>query len=250
MGMLVILSPAKNMRYCTQETLSLRKPLFQEQTELLADCLRQYSHFELESLMHINPKLAMQAYCYYQDFTWNHTGLPSLLAYDGLVFKNIQPENFSREEYLYADEHIRILSAFYGMLRPCDAIMPYRLEMACKLKIDGKNLYQYWGSFIYQQLFASKQPVLNLASAEYSKMVIPWLQAQDQMISVDFRTMHKGKLRTITTSAKMARGQMTRWIVQNQINQVEKLQEFGWNDYQFMPGMSTENTYVFVQKVL
>lgn len=248
MELLVILSPAKNMRRCIREDIPLRKPQFKEQTETLAEYLRQYHHFELESLMHINPKLALQAYCYYQDFTWNHTGLPSLLAYDGLVYKNIQPEQFSLDEYLYSDQHIRILSAFYGMLQPCDGIMPYRLEMTCKLNIAGQNLYQFWGNRIYQQLFASGQLVINLASAEYSKMITPWLEPHNAIITIDFRTMHQGKLRTITTSAKMARGQMASWIVHKRIEQPEDLKQFCWNDYQFEQGLSTDTTYVFVQK--
>lgn len=246
--MLVILSPAKNMRHCTWDEIPVHKPQFQQQTEILAEHLRQYSHFELESLMQINPKLALQAYCYYQEFVCNYVGLPSLLAYDGLVFKHIRAETFSLEQYLYADEHVRILSAFYGLLRPCDGIMPYRLEMTCKLNIDGQTLYQYWGDLVYRQLFSSNQPVINLASVEYSKMVMPWLQSHNHMITIDFRTMCQGKLRTITTSAKMARGEMTSWIVRNQIEKPEELQWFCWDDYQFEQRMSTATTYVFVQQ--
>lgn len=245
--MQVILSPAKNMRRCSRADLALRKPLFRQQTEQLAEILRQYSHFELESLMKINPKLALQAYLNYQDFAWEHNGLPALLAYDGLVFKNLQAESLDDVQYHYADEHVRILSAFYGMLRPCDGIMPYRLDMLCPLKIDGKNLYQFWGDAVYRQLFADGTPVINLASAEYSKMVQPWLQPADTIITIDFRTMQKGKLRTVTTSAKMARGQMTRWMVLNQVEQPEALQQFCWDGYTYEKNLSTADTYVFVQ---
>ncbi len=245
--MQVILSPAKNMRRCTRSDLILRKPMFRAQTERLAECLRQYSHFELESLMKINPKLALQTYLNYQDFAWEHEGMPALLAYDGLVFKNLQAETLDDSQYRYADDHVRILSAFYGMLRPCDSIMPYRLELICPLKIDGKNLYQFWGDTVYRQLFADGMPVLNLASAEYSKLVQPWLQPKDRMITIEFRTMQKGRLRTITTSAKMARGQMTRWIVCNQIEQPRDLLQFCWDGYTYEQTLSTADTYVFVQ---
>ncbi len=245
--MLVILSPAKNMRRAGRDDVTLRKPMFRQQTEELAAVLRQYSHFELESLMKINPKLGLQTYCYYQEFDWAQQGLPALLAYDGLVFKQLQAETFSTAEYLYADEHIRILSAFYGMLRPCDAMQPYRLDMLCPLKIDGKNLYQYWGAQIYQQLFADGQIVINLASEEYSKLVSPWLQPQNQMITAEFRTMRKGKLRTVTTSAKMARGQMAGWIVRNGIDTPQALQQFTWNGYHYVQELSDRNRYTFIQ---
>lgn len=245
--MQVILSPAKNMRGCARKDLALRKPMFRAQTERLAECLRQYSHVELEGLMKINPKLALQTYLNYQDFAWEHEGLPALLAYDGLVFKNLQAETLEDIQYRYADNHVRILSAFYGMLRPCDSIMPYRLDFICPLKIDGKNLYQFWGDAVYQQLFADGMPVINLASAEYSKLVQPWLQPSDQMITIEFRTMQKGKLRTVTTSAKMARGQMTRWIVCNQIEQPSDLLQFCWDGYAYEQSLSTADTYVFVQ---
>ncbi len=246
--MQIILSPAKNMRRAVREDITLRKPLFQQQTEQLAAALRGYSHFELETLMKINPKLALGAYLNFQDFDWNHVGLPSLLAYDGLVFKNIEPEHFTTAQYQYADEHVWVLSAFYGMLRPCDGIMPYRLEMICPLKIDGKNLYQFWGDGVYRQLFAAGEPVLNLASAEYSKLVTPYLKEQDRLITIDFRTMRQGKLRTVTTSAKMARGQMTAWIVRNGIDRPQEVQQFTWDGYTYAPQLSDERTYVFIQQ--
>lgn len=246
--MQVILSPAKNMRRAEREDITLRKPLFRRQTEQLAALLRGYSQFELETLMQVNPKLALQAYLNFQDFDWDHRGLPSLLAYDGLVFKNMRPESFSTEQYAYADGHVWVLSAFYGMLRPCDGIMPYRLEMICPLKIDGQNLYRFWGDAVYRQLFASGEPVVDLASAEYSRLVTPYLQEQDQLIHVEFRTMRQGKLRTVTTSAKMARGQMAAWIVCNGLDRPQDLQQFTGEGYRYAPQQSDQQTYVFIQQ--
>lgn len=246
--MQIILSPAKNMRRAERTDLTLRRPLFRQQTEQLAAVLRGYSHYELETLMKISPKLALGAYLNFQDFDWEHSGLPALLAYDGLVFKQMQPETFTAAQYQYADSHVWVLSAFYGMLRPCDGIMPYRLELICPLRIDGKNLYQFWGDCVYRQVFAAGEPVVNLASAEYSRLVTPYLCGQDEFITVDFRTVRQGKLRTVTTSAKMARGQMAAWIVREGVDDPQALRQFTWDGYAYVPYLSDERTYVFVQQ--
>lgn len=249
MLVLVLISPAKNMKRASLPGLALREPLFRKQTEQLAKRLRQYQPWELEGMLKINPQLALKAYADFQEFDWESVNkIAALMAYDGLVFQHIGSSGFTLGDYHYADAHIRILSAFYGLLAPSHGIQPYRLEMAAKFRLDGQNLYQFWGERCYQALFASGEPVLNLASVEYSKLVTPFLTDEDRMTTVDFLTMHRGKLRIIATAAKMARGEMVRYIVRNRLKRPEEVQGFVWKGYTFIQSLSDDGRYVFVQR--
>ena len=248
--MRLILSPAKNTRSARAEGLDLTVPPFREKTEGLAEAVRSYSAWELESLMKINPELAMKAYLDYQAFCFDGPGSPALLAYHGLAFRYLDAQSLSREELLFAQEHVRVLSAFYGVLRPLDEIMPYRLEFLCRLKMDGKDLYHYWADGIYRALFdgLADRTVINLCSAEYAKAVEPHLTAADRFVTCSFLSRGKnGKLQTRATAAKMARGRMVRFAVQNRIDSPEELWAFDWEDYAFCQELSTENNYVFLQ---
>lgn len=249
MLVLVLISPAKNMKWASLSGLALQEPLFRKQTEQLAKRLQQYQPWELEGMLKINPQLALKAYADFQEFDWERANkIAALMAYDGLVFQHIGSSGFTLEDYHYANAHVRILSAFYGLLAPNHGIQPYRLEMAAKFQMDGQNLYQFWGKRCYQALFASGEPVLNLASVEYSRMITPFLTSGDAMITVDFLTMHRGKLRIIATSAKMARGEMVRYIVRNRLKRPEEAQGFVWQGYTFVQRLSDDGRYVFVQR--
>lgn len=248
--MRLILSPAKNMRPIRPQGLSLTVPSFREKTEELLETLRAYSAWELESLMKINPELAMKAFVDFRDFCFDGPGSPALLAYHGLAFRYLDAQSFSKEELLFAQEHVRVLSAFYGALRPLDEIMPYRLEFLCKLKMNGKDLYHYWGDAMYRALFdgLSDRTVVNLCSAEYAKAIEPYLKEGDRFVTCSFLSRGKnGKLQTRATMAKMARGSMVRFAVQNRIDSPEELWAFDWEDHAYCQELSTENNYVFLQ---
>lgn len=245
--MLTIISPAKNMKIRKRDDVSLSKVMFPKETEQIINELKKYQPYELETLMKINEKLAIQAFMDIQNFDLHQKGTSAILTYDGLVFKHIDAKTFSVEEMEFMNMHLRILSACYGVVRPLDEILPYRLEMQCKLKLDDKSLYQFWGDLLYGEVYRENQVVLNLASEEYAKIIRKYAK-HDRFIDVEFLTYHKGKLRTITTSAKMARGQMVRFIVQNRIDKPEQIKAFDWNDYEFEESMSNEKKYVFIQR--
>lgn len=235
------------MKIRKRDDLSLSKTAFPEETEEIIKELKKYQPYELETLMKINEKLAVQTFMDIQNFDLHKEGTPAIFTYDGLVFKNIDAETFSLEELSYINAHLRILSACYGAVRPLDEILPYRLEMQCKLKIDDKSLYQFWGDLLYKEVYRENQIVLNLASEEYAKSIRKYAK-YDKFIDVEFLTYRKGKLRTITTSAKMARGQMVRFIAKNRIDEPEQIKAFDWNDYEFEESMSNEKKYVFIQR--
>ena len=244
--MIAIISPAKNMQIVRREELSLGQPAFYDDAKALAGILKECQPYELEELMHVNPRLAVQAFLDYQNWDSDRELTAALLAYHGLQYRNIQPEDFTAEDFRAADERLRIISGLYGVLRPTDGIMPYRLEMQYPLPIPEKTLYCYWGSRIYENLFASRRPVINLASGEYAKTVERYLRPGDRMIECRFCRWKNGKLKTVATSAKMARGRMVRFIIKERLTEPEQLKDFQWDGYGYAPERSGENCYVFV----
>lgn len=253
--MLAIISPAKNMlKYEVQQNsltehkaVPLSKLSFPEKTQVLANLLKTYESWELESLMKINPQLGLEAFAHFQDFSLEKQGTPALLTYDGLVFKQIKAEKMTKKQLEFSQNHLRILSGFYGMVKPLDGILPYRLEMQTKLSIEGQNLYGFWQNQLYEALYKETPVVVNLASEEYAKCIRKFLTPGDVFIDVQFLTMKGGKLKNLATFAKMARGQMVRYMIEQGIKKTEKLKDFQWNGYEFQPQLSHDRKYIFIK---
>ena len=244
--MIAVLSPAKNMRAASMDGLELTLPQFREQTEQLASQLKGYQPYELESLMKISPGLALRAFQDYQDFRFDQGGSAAALSYHGLAYQNLNAADFSLEDFAFASKHLRILSAVYGLLRPADAIRPYRLELQCRIKIENGSLYQFWGDRIYRALFAEGRTVINLASGEYARVVQPYVKPEDRWITCDFLVRRRGRLVTLATGAKMARGQMARAIIKNRWQEPECLRQFVWEGYEFCEELSSPRRYAFI----
>ena len=244
--MLSILSPAKNMA-AVSAAVPVGEPVFRQEADRLAVLLKSYAPWQLESLLRISPVLAMRAYDAIQAYEPMQAGFPALLSYRGLAYTYLAPETLKPEELLYAQEHLRLLSAQYGLLRPLDGIQPYRLEMGSRLRVDGGDLYAFWGERPCRELFAAGGPVVNLASAEYARMIQRYRLPGEELITCEFRTWRQGRLSMPATDAKMARGRMARYLIQNRIDRPEGLWEFNWDDYAFEPGLSTAEVYVFVR---
>ena len=225
--MIAIISPAKNMRNLKIDNINPqiigKERYFTKETDEIIRVLKDLTPWDIQSLMKVNEKIALQSYAYFQDFNFNDKGVCGLLAYDGLVFKNIKAEDFTKEDFDYANKHIRILDAFYGMVNPLDDILPYRLEMQYPIKIQGNNLYKFWDDKIYNKLYSEDNVIVNLASEEYAKTVRRFLNEEDIFIDIDFKVNKDGKLKTLATLAKMARGQMVKYIIENKIDNPEDL---------------------------
>lgn len=250
--MISIISPAKNMRNLKIDNI---KPkiygkyrLFTEETKEIIKELRNLTPWDIQSIMKVNEKIAFQSYAYFQDFNFDEEGVCGLLAYDGLVFKNIKAEEFTSEDFDFAHNHVRILDAFYGIVNPLDGVLPYRLEMQYKININDKNLYKFWDNKLYKKLYSEDNVIVNLASEEYAKAVRVFLDKDDIFIDIDFKIHRDGKLKTMATWAKMARGQMIKYIVENRINNPEDLKDFTFNGYKFDTTLSTDKKYVFVKQ--
>lgn len=250
--MISIISPAKNMRNIKinniiPKTIGTNR-YFTTETKEIVQVLKSLSPYDIQSLMKINEKIAFQSYAYFQDFNFKEEGVCGLLAYDGLVFKNIKAEDFSIEDFEFANNHIKILDAFYGIVNPLDEILPYRLEMQYPIKIQDRNLYKFWDNKLYNKLYSEDNVIVNLASEEYAKTVRRFLNENDIFIDIDFKVHKDGKLKTLATLAKIARGQMVKYIVENKINNPEDLKDFKFNNYKFSHNLSTSRKFVFIKE--
>ncbi|WP_250277348.1 peroxide stress protein YaaA [[Clostridium] colinum] len=244
--MVIILSPAKNIKIRNFEGFDFEEPIFYKETKQIYNNLNTLEPHNIESIMKVNKEIAFKTFINIKDFNIDKKQGHALKSYDGLVFKNIEVEKFNNEDITFANEHLRILSGFYGVLKPLTYIQPYRLEMGCKISIDNaKNLYEFWEDKIYKKISSINEPIVNLASKEYSKTITPFLKSTDKFINIDFFIFKNGKYRTVATSAKMARGQMTKFIIKNKINDIEKIKDFYYNEYQYNKNLSNDNNFVF-----
>ena len=250
--MISIISPAKNMRNIKinnirPKTLGANR-FFTKETKEIIQVLKSLSPWDIQSLMKVNEKIAFQSYAYFQDFNFEKEGVCGLLGYDGLVFKNIKAEEFSKEDFEFANDNIKILDAFYGIVNPLDEVLPYRLEMQYPIKIEDKNLYKFWNDKIYNKLYSEDNVIVNLASEEYAKVVRKFLKEDDIFIDIDFKVYKNGKLKTLATLAKIARGQMVKYIVENKINSPEDLKNFTFDNYKFSHNLSSNRKFVFIKE--
>lgn len=255
--MLIILSPSK-----TLDETPLRKPVSSTQPEFMADTkelhmlLKRCTAEDVKALMDISDKLAQLNYERYQRFSPRFTernAKPALFMFKGDVYDPMPVEAYDAKTLDYAQAHLRILSGFYGLLRPLDLMQPYRLEMGTRLaNARGKDLYAFWGSSIAQALNNAtqkmKHPLLvNLASEEYFKAVekkaltMPVLQVQ-------FKEQKGGAYKMIGLFAKRARGMMADYMLRERIDTVEGLKAFAAGGYRFQPSLSTQDTLVFTRR--
>ncbi|MDY4104444.1 MAG: peroxide stress protein YaaA [Oscillospiraceae bacterium] len=247
--MRIIISPAKKMRTDTDSLPWRDLPVLLPRTQQLLDRLRGMTYAQLKALWNCNDKIAAQNVerLTHMDLRENLT--PALLAYDGIQYQYMAPGVFSDGEYDYVQEHLRILSGFYGILRPFDGVTPYRLEMQAKLQMgESGNLYAFWGDTIARELTESTEYVVNLASKEYSQAVTPYLPDGVRLINCVFGEEKGGKVIEKGTQCKMARGEMVRWMAENRITNPEDLKGFDRLQYQYAPENSAYNVLVFLKK--
>lgn len=246
--MKVIISPAKNMTTKADAMEPKEQPVFIHRAQQLVDYLKSLPYQDLKELLACNDKLAQLNYDRYQVMDL-HSGInPALVSYEGIQYQYMAPRVFTYEYFDYAQQHVRILSGLYGILRPFDGIVPYRLEMQARLKTDFcKNLYDYWGDSLYQQLTEDSNVILNLASEEYSKSIRKYVQPEVQFITCRFCENAEGRLVEKGVYVKMARGEMVRFMAENKVSQPEQVKEFTGMGYGFNQELSTDTIYTFVR---
>ena len=176
----IIISPAKKMNICNDDLVHKSIPSMIEKTELLYEFLKNLSYDNLKKLLCCNDDIAKLNFDRYSSMNLSSNLTPALLAYEGIQYKYMSPSSFTDEEFNYVNKHLKILSGFYGVLKPFDGVVPYRLEMQTKLKYKNyKNLYDFWGDSIYKEVTKDSNIILNLASKEYSKTVEKYLTSND-----------------------------------------------------------------------
>ncbi|MCP1132897.1 peroxide stress protein YaaA [Paenibacillus polysaccharolyticus] len=245
--MRIIISPAKKMKVDTDLMASAQMPQFINESEQLLSLLQTLSYDELKALWKCNDAIAELNMERIRSMNVKENLTPAIYSYEGIQYQYMAPGVFQQEELAYLEQHLRILSGLYGMLRPLDGVTPYRLEMQGKLQGPGfKSLYQFWGSKLADQLQSESNCILNLASKEYSKNITPFLKEETRFVTCVFGQMVGGKLVEKATRAKMARGEMVRYMAELKITDVEDIKGFDRLAFVFSEELSDESTYVFV----
>ena len=174
--MKIILSPAKKMITDTDSIEPVALPEFIDKTTELLSWLKDKSKEELKAIWKCNDKIAEQNFYRLENMDIYHILTPAVLSYEGIAFQYMAPSVFEDRQFEYIQNHLRILSAFYGVLKPMDGVTPYRLEMQAKVEIgDAKNLYEYWGDLLYHSVIDDSRIIINLASKEYAKCIEKYL---------------------------------------------------------------------------
>ncbi len=257
--MRIIISPAKKMNINTDDLGYRDLPEFLPYTERLLAKLKVMNYDALKVLWKCSDKIAEQNYERLQHMDLRRQLTPAVLAYEGIQYQYMAPAVFSGEEYEYIQEHLRILSGFYGMLRPFDGVAPYRLEMQAKLALPRadakaaaggmhKDLYDFWGSSLADKLTKETDCILNLASKEYSIGVSKHLLKGFRFITCVFGEEVNGKIIEKGTLCKMARGEMVRRMAENRIEDPEEIKMLKLLNYQYADEHSDDRTYVFLKK--
>lgn len=246
--MKIIISPAKKMNITdTMEWKGM--PVYLEQAEKLKDYIRSLSYEEARNLWKCNDKIAQLNYERFRDMELDRNLSPAVFSYEGIQYQYMAAEVLDDDALAYLQQHLRILSGFYGILRPFDGIVPYRLEMQAKVSVNGSiDLYGYWRDLMYRELTEDgTRVILNLASKEYSKCIEHYLKSDDRFITVIFGEYHNGKVVQKGTMAKMARGEMVRYMAEKQIEDVNEIKRFDHLGYQFEEMLSSEVNFVFLK---
>lgn len=255
--MLIVISPAKTLDYETPpKTKVFTTPDYLDCSQQLIDRLRNFSSLDISELMKVSTKIADLNFDRYEKWNKKFTTSNSkqaILAFKGDVYTGLDAETFNAADFKFAQQHLRMLSGLYGLLRPLDLMQPYRLEMGTKLQTDaGKNLYEFWGSEITQGLNKQLKKIksktlINLASNEYFKSV-KTKELDAEIITPAFKEYKNGEYKMIGIYAKKARGLLSRYIIENKLNDPEDLKSFKAEGYKFNKGLSKGNNWVFTRR--
>ena len=252
--MLVVISPAKKLdENCDLDVISkFTVPPYLESSKKIIKVLRGYSADNLSKLMNTSEKISELNYK--RNIKWSlpfnkSNSLQALLMFKGDVYKGISVKDFNKDDFLFAQKSLRILSGLYGILKPLDLIQPYRLEMGTQLQIGKhRNLYDFWGDEITNILNNDKNNdyLINLASVEYFKS-INVDNLKSKLINVSFKEKRDGKYKIIAIYSKRARGLMSRYIIKNKIIDPKSLKKFNLEDYKFNKTLSSDSDLVFTR---
>lgn len=245
--MKIIISPAKKMKVDTDSLDFWGLPQFLPQAQAIKHYMQSLTDAELQALWRCNDSIAKLNIQRLRNMDLQHNLTPAILAYEGIQYQYMAPSVFEDGQFDYIQNHLCILSGFYGLLRPFDGIVPYRLEMQAKLSVNGcKDLYSYWGDKPSKQL-SSQDFILNLASKEYSRVITTHLPKKVPVITCVFGELIGGKIQEKGTFCKMARGEMVRFLAEHHITSQDEVKSFHHLGYTYSEKHSNNTTYVFLK---
>ncbi len=248
--MKIIISPAKKMNLDVDSPINCQMPLFLQESEQLCNLLQSLDRATLQKLWKCNDSLTDLNVERLRHMNLEGNLTPAILSYEGIQYQYMAPNVLEWNQLHFLQEHLRILSGFYGLLRPFDGVTPYRLEMGAKLAVPPyKNLYDFWGGKLAAQLVSEGDWVLNLASKEYSRAIQPHLPPETPMITCVFGELKGDSVIEKGTMCKMARGQMVRWLAEEGITNPQDVSGFAQLGYTFSPEHSNshEGKLVFLK---
>lgn len=253
--LIAVISPAKllddHSRYPQFKTTTCD---FLQEAEQLMKKLKKLKPKEIGELMDLSDKLSKDNFDRYQQWGLPFTSknaLPAVHMFKGDVYRGLAAHELSDKDLYWSQDHIRILSGVYGLLRPMDLIQPYRLMMGTPFGVSGElsNLYKFWGSKLAEKLndeISPKGTLINLASSEYFKAV-QLTALKRKVVHCEFKEKKAGGYSVVSVYAKIARGRMARFIIDRKIKKHEDLKAFDVDGYRFNPSLSTESEYVFTR---
>ena len=246
--MKIIISSAKKMNEDMDSFEVTGMPGFIDDTIILMHEIQSLSKSEKKELWKCNDKLAELNDKRYKDMDLMHRLTPAVITYEGLQYQHMAPKVLTTEGLSYLSEHLRILSGFYGILKPFDGVTPYRLEMQAKLSVnDCKDLYEFWGDRLYHSLVDDDRIIINLASKEYSQCIEKYITPKDRFITIEFGELMDGKVKQKGTIAKMARGDMVRFMAENDISDLIGIKEFRGLGFIYAKEHSNDANFVFLR---
>lgn len=245
--MKIIISPAKKMNVDTDSFAADGRPAFIEDTRILMNAVKSLSLVEAKALWKCNDKLAELNYRRFREMDLERALTPAVMSYEGLQYQHMAPAVFTEDALSYIAENLRILSGFYGILKPFDGVTPYRLEMQAVLSVNGcKDLYEFWADRLCKSLLAEDRTIINLASEEYSRCIEKYITPDVRFITAKFGELIDGKVKQKGTLAKMARGEMVRFLAENRICDPEDMKAFHELGFSYKKELSSADQYVFV----
>ena len=246
--MKIIISPAKKMRR-EEYVAPLHRPMFLKEAGELLSFLRSLSDSEMAKVWKVKGALLSSSLSSLSMLSLEDIGSPAIFSYDGIQYTYMSPSSFTDSMLEYAEKNLRIISGLYGLLKPLDGVGTYRLEMESPISIPGYgDLYSYWGGKIASSLMEDDRLLVNLASAEYSKAVLPYLPSTVTVVTPVFLDWEKGRYVSKGVYAKMERGEMVRFLAETGAESVEDIKKFSSRGYEFSRFLSDSNTLCFVRK--
>ncbi len=247
--MKIIISPAKKMNINTDIMPISNMPIFLEQGKVIWGELQKKSKEELKVIWKCSDSIVDQNIERLRNSDMERTLTPAILSYEGIQYQNMATHVLEENQYEYIEEHLRILSGMYGVLRPFDGVIPYRLEMQARMAVgESKNFYEYWGDLIGEYFNKEAEWILNLASKEYSKIVIANVRKDMKIVTCIFGEEKEGKIIEKGTICKMARGQMVRYLAEHNYTTIEQVKTFTGLGFKYSSEYSTQEQLVFLKE--